>query len=409
MTTAIRYCVRCTHPNTRPRITFTPDGVCNGCVRTEEKRLIDWKAKEQELRDLVADALRRSPDREYDCVVPVSGGKDSHYQTWYAVSTLGLRPLCVNIQPFLPTEIGARNLRNIVERLDVDLLSVFPRQSVLSRLVKHFFVMHGDPYPPILYLLFSHIARIALQKRIPVILYGENGDREYGGSNDAEFTELDNQGVHGRIRTGHVSFLLPREWTSLGPAPEDVAIYQEPRDDEMRAGGVQRLFFSDYVPWNNNHHLYVALNVIGGFSLRDQRSTGTFTFGSNTDDDLYEIYIWLLWPKFGFCRATKHTSKDIQEGKITRPRAVEPVRKYDGEFPWHALDRFCQKAGIKEHEFWTSVAGFVGDEENLARIPPHKGWPNHVPAWRRLSANRWQHTGTIHGEERILELPPRQP
>jgi hypothetical protein len=137
MTATIRHCLRCTHPNTRPRITFTKDGICNGCVRAEEKRHIDWKDKEQEFRDVVADSLRRTPDREYDCVVPVSGGKDSHYQTWYAATTLKLRPLCVNIQPFLPTDIGTRNLRNLVERMEVDLVSVFPNQSVLGRLIKH--------------------------------------------------------------------------------------------------------------------------------------------------------------------------------------------------------------------------------------------------------------------------------
>lgn len=402
----IRFCRNCTHPNTRPRIEFTADGLCNGCVRAEEKKRIDWEARARAFKQIVTEACARSPNREYDCIIPVSGGKDSVFQTWYAINTLGLHPLCVNISAFLPTRVGVLNLRNIAEKLDADVISITPNQKVFGKLARYFLEHGGDPFVPFLFALFGQITRIAIEKRIPLFLFGENGDVEYGGSRDPTFGTLDSRGIVARIRSDKRSFLEPSEWTKIGLTEEEVRIYQVPSDEEVRQAGLQHLFFSDYTPWSNNHHMHVALNIVGGFQMNQERSPGTFTYGSSTDDDLYDLYVWLMWPKFGFCRATKYTSKDIHEGKITRPEAIKLVAEYDGEFPWRALDRFCAKTGLLEEEFWKIVARHVADVENIQR--DHPGGER-LPIWEKVGANRWRLIAAIHGEDRYLELPPPRP
>lgn len=402
----MEYCIKCTHPNTRPRIQFNSSGVCNGCLRSKEKKLIDWDTKALEFKELAHSIVQRSPDRAYDCVIPVSGGKDSTFQTWYAVNKLGLRPLCVNIAPYLGTESGTANLRNIAERLPVDILSFIPNQSVQTKLSLIGMQKHADPLSyPFLFLVFPLVTRLALEKKIPLILYGENGEREYGGSTDAEFTELDNKGVMSRIKSDKNEFLEPKDWDQYGLTKEEAAPFIDPTDEEMAEIGMERLFFSDYTPWTNNHHLHIALNVVGGFEMPPTRSAGTFTYGYSTDDDLYDLYIWMIWPKFGFGRATKYTSKDIQEGKISRDEAIKLVRDYDGEFPWGALDRYCDKTGLPETEFWEIVARHVGDTENLSRQAEEDGTAMKLPSWEKVGTRKWRHLNTIHGEERILELP----
>lgn len=410
MTSEMTYCLRCTHPNTRPRITFNAAGICNGCQRSIEKTdQIDWKKKESELRALVASALAGSPEREYDCVVPVSGGKDSTFQAWYATHVLNLRTLCVNITGFLPTKEGEHNLRNLSERLPVDVMSIKPNMAVWSRLTRIMFEKYGDPWPPRSYLMFSHIARICTQRRIPLMLLGENGDKEYAGSSDESFTKLDNKGVHSRIQSDKRGFLRPHQWTEWGFSREEISIYQEPSDGELRAANVQRIFLSDYVPWSNNHHMHVALNVVGGFMMREERSPGTYTFGYSIDDDLYDLYIWLTYPKFGFCRTIKYTSKDIQEGKISREEGIRMVRDYDGEFPWRAFDRFCARTGITENQFWDVVERFVGDEENLRRESALHETPMKIPAWKKIGPRKWRKRATLDALETILELPIPRP
>ncbi len=406
----MEYCVRCTHPNTRPRIQFNSDGVCNGCLRAEEKKSIDWEEKEREFREVAYEIVARSPNREYDCVIPVSGGKDSTFQTWYAINKLGLRPLCINIAPYLGTDVGLANLRNLAERLPVDVLSFIPNQSVQTKLSRIGLTEHADPLSyPFLLLVFPLVTRIALQKKIPLVLYGENGEREYGGSTNDEFTKLDNKGVMSRIKSDKSRFLSPSDWSQYGLTPHEAAPFIDPTDEEMSKIGLERLFFSDYTPWTNNHHLHIALNVVGGFQMPATRASGTFTYGYSTDDDLYDLYIWIIWPKFGFGRATKYTSKDIQEGKITRAEAINLVRDYDGEFPWRALDRYCEKTGLSEQQFWDAIARNVGDEENLRRQAEQDGTEMKIPSWEKIGRNKWRHIKTIHGEERRLELPMSRP
>jgi N-acetyl sugar amidotransferase len=403
------FCKECTHPITRPRIRFSRDGICNGCLRAKEKKAIDWTAKAVEFRERVYEALKGSPDREYDAVVPVSGGKDSTFQTWHATTQLGLRVLCVNIQPFLPTDVGIHNLRNLPERLPVDLVSVCPNQQVYARLARLGMERFGDPYIPWFYGVWAHVTRVAVEKKIPVILYGENGETEYGGSDEKEFLELDREGVEARIRSDKRGWLPPERWTEYGFKPEEVRFYQQPTEAEMAAIGLQRLFYSDYTPWSNNHHLHVALNIVGGFRTAEKRTPGTFTFGYSTDDDFYDVYIWMLWPKFGFGRATKYSSKDIQEGKISRAEAIGLVRDYDGEFPWRAFERFCDKTGMTENDLWDAIDRSVGDYENLSREAQQYGTSMKIPAWEKIGHRKWRLRNTIHGEERLLELPVARP
>ncbi len=406
----MRFCQACTHPDTRPRITLDENGICNGCLRAMEKReAIDWDAKEQELRALVAESLDRNPDREYDCVVPVSGGKDSTFQAYYASKVLNLKTLCVNITGFLPTREGIHNLRNLSERLPVDVISIMPNMQVWRRLSRLMIENYGDPWPPRQYLMFSGIANTAIEKRIPIMLLGENGDVEYAGSDDEAYTKLDNRGVHARIASDKRSFSKPEEWTKWGFSPAEIAMYQEPNDQQMAEAGLERIFLSDYTPWNNNHHLHIALNEVGGFIMREERSPGTYTFGYSTDDDLYELYIWFTYPKFGFCRTTKYTSKDIQEGKITREQGIKMVRHYDGEVPWRAVDRFLEQTGMSEHDFWNVAERFVGDEENLRREAMKNGTPMKKPAWEKIGEKRWRMIKTLDGLETILELPVPRP
>ncbi|MCX5908500.1 MAG: hypothetical protein NTY64_15280, partial [Deltaproteobacteria bacterium] len=256
-----------------------------------------WEAKERELKSLVARSLAKAPERQYDCVIPVSGGKDSHYQAYYVKNILKLNPLCVTFTPFMPTEVGGKNLRNLIEAVGVDHISITPNPQTYAKLTRIMLEEHGDPFKPFLYGVFSGVPRVALEKKIPLFMYGENGETEYGGSEEGVYLKLDTPGVHARIRSDRMKFKLPDEWDSYGVSKEQLWPYREPPEEQIRH--LRRLFMADYLPWNNNHHLHVALNVIGGFTLSEQRTCGTYTHGSGIDDHLDEIYLWFTWPKFG--------------------------------------------------------------------------------------------------------------
>lgn len=406
----IHYCQKCVTPNTRPRIFFNEQGICNACLFAEKKKRSNWESKEQELRQLIAQALSRSDARQYDCVIPVSGGKDSHYQSYYAKNILHLNPLCVTFTPFMPTEVGKKNLHNLIEAVGVDHISITPNPQVYAKLTRIMLEQHGDPFKPFLFGVFSGVARIAAEKKIPLFLYGENGETEYGGSEDGLYLQLDTKGVNARIQSDRVNFRLPQEWDSYGIPRNQLTPFLEPPPEKIQK--IRRIFMADYLPWNNNHHLHVALNIIGGFTLSDTRTCGTYTHGNGIDDYLDEIYLWFTWPKFGYGRATKYAAKDIREGKMTRERAVELLRLYDGEFPWHMFDRLLDLLGMTESDFWAVVERHIGDETNIEREWREAGNPD-LPrknaSWEKIGPYAWRHLNPIHGEERLLELPLKRP
>ena len=409
---SIKYCKKCVTPNTRPRIEFDEEGVCNGCRYAEQKKKTDWDAKAKEIQELVDQYKGKS---KYDCIVPVSGGKDSHFQAYYAKNTLKLNPLCVTFMPAMPTDIGNRNRRNLVERIGVDHIAITPDPQVHRKLSRIMFKEHGNAFIPWIQGIYSGVTQIAVEKNIPLLLYGENGEAEYGGTTQSK--SLSREGVELRVRSNRPNWKEPKYWHEYGVPKNSLTPYIDPDKEEFERVGIRRVFLGDYVPWNGNQNLYVALNVIGGFNMLERRTIGTYTHGSSIDDDIDEIYLWFLWVKFGFGRASKSASPDIREGKITREKAIELVRLYDGEFPWYVFDNILEYMDMTEDEFWEVTKKFVGDKENLEREReearkagiPEDMLPNRIPAWEKIGEGKWKHSGTIHGEERILEIPMKRP
>lgn len=411
----MRYCKKCVTPDTRPRIEFDEGDVCNAYRYAEQKKKNDWDAKARELKKIVE--IYKSKNAGYDSIVPVSGGKDSHYQAYYAKNVLGLNPLCVTFMPSMPTEIGNKNRRNLIEKIGVDHITVTPNPEVHRKLCRIMFKEHGNPFLPWIQGIYSAVTQIAVEKKIPLILYGENGEAEYGGATQSKAAKsLDDGGIELRVKSDRHNWKDPRNWHQYGIPKKYLIPYIEPPLKVQRAIGIKRLFIGDYVPWNNNHNLYFALNVIGGFNLLERRTVGTYTHGASIDDDIDEIYLWFLWVKFGFGRATKSASPDIREGKLKRENAIELVRMYDGEFPWYIFNNVLNYLEMTEEEFWEITKKFVGDQENIEREKqealgmaiPEKEIPKRVLAWKKIKDGRWRHVGTIHGEERILEIPPKK-
>lgn len=410
----IKYCKKCVTPNTRPRIEFNEEGICNACLYAERKEIIDWKAKEEELR---ARVNKFKSNTNYDCIVAVSGGKDSHFQVYYTKEVLGLDPLCVTFIPSIPNEIGKKNLRNLIEKLGVDHIAITPNPEVHRKLCRIMFLEHGNQFIPWVQGIFSAVMQIAVEKKIPTILYGENGEAEYGGLTEGVGAKNEtSEDLSVRLKSGRPNFKLPNKWHEYGFSEKELIPYIEPSEEEQKKVGIQRIYIGDYYPWSTKYN-YEIVEKIGGFTMRETRSLGSYTRGASIDDDIDEVYMWMLWPKFGFGRASKSASPDIREGMITRDHAIENVKKYDGEFPWQTFDKLLDYLLLTEDEFWSTVAKFVGDKENIQRereTALKLGYnpddlPLKFPVWERIGENKWRHLGTIHGEERILELPIKRP
>ena len=163
--------------STRPRISFSNEGLCNACVWSEKKRGLDWQVRETELHNLLAS--HRKSNGEFDCLVPLSGGKDGSYVAYNLKHKYGMNPLCVTVTPALPLPLGEKNLRAFVES-GYNHISINPDYEAMRTLNKLGFIEMGFPYYGWLISIVTAPIRTAINHGIDLIFYGEDGEVEYG-------------------------------------------------------------------------------------------------------------------------------------------------------------------------------------------------------------------------------------
>jgi N-acetyl sugar amidotransferase len=350
----VRYCARCILPATRPNVGLDAAGVCHACRTHASRPAIDWAARAAAFDEVVRRARARS--RGYDCVIPVSGGKDS---TWQVVRCLeaGLHPLAVTWKPPARTEIGVRNLANLV-RLGVDHVDYQVSPKVERKFLYRALVEHGTTAIPMHMALFSIPLTIAVRFDIPLVVWGENSAVEYGGDGDeAEGFRLDEAWLR---RYGVTHGTTARDWVSPELTARELTPYFWPSDAELAARGVLAVFLGYYFPWDPETSLRVAR--AHGFEPRAEGpKTGWYDY-ADIDDDFIAIHHWLKWYKFGFTRSFDNLSLEIRNGRMTREAAIEALRLRGDETPREDIARFCAFVGITEAHFFEVAERFRNPE-----------------------------------------------
>jgi N-acetyl sugar amidotransferase len=345
----VKYCRTCITPYNRPNIAFDADGNCN-CARAEDKDLIDWAARERMFRDVVAHAKTRS--HGYDCLIPVSGGKDSTWQTLKCLE-YGLRPLAVTWRPPGRTVLGQANLDNL-RRLDVDHIDYAISPRVEKKFTYESFVRFGSNAIPMHMALFNIPLTLAVRLRIPLVVWGENSAFEYGGSDEARRGfKLDSSWLK---KHGVTHGTTAADWVSDELSAKDLAPYFGPSDEELERSGVLAAFLGYYFRWDPKTTAEVA--EAHGFRRRPEGArTGVYDF-ADLDDDFISIHHWLKWYKFGFTRTFDNLSLEVRNGRMTRAQAIEKLRQRGDETPQADIEKFCAWLGITNAHFFEVAERF---------------------------------------------------
>jgi N-acetyl sugar amidotransferase len=327
--TELRYCIRCLYPSTKPRLTFDETGLCSACQAFDQRPEINWKAREAEFRVLVE--LAKAEKRPYDCIVPVSGGKDSHYQVLKALE-YGLRPLAVTAMTDHLTAVGWRNLRNIAN-LGVDHVMVQTDQKLRRKIARYGLETVGDISWAEHITIFTVPIREAVLRGIPLILYGENPENEYGGPADAQARAV--MGRNWLQEFGGLNGMRVTDLADAGIATrEQLHQYTYPLS-RIEPQGPQVMFLGHFFPWDSQENVLTAEEA--GFDSWGVPS-GAWLRGENLDNAQTGIHDRMMWLKFGYGRATAQLSMALRRGQISRETAVEYVRKHDGCFPSQYVD-----------------------------------------------------------------------
>jgi len=337
----MQYCNNCILPDTRPNLTLDNAGICNACNSYLKRPEIDWKSRQRELETIIQETLKLGKD--YDCLIPVSGGKDSTWQTIKCLE-MGLKPLALTWRPPGRTLIGQKNLDNLIS-LGVDHIDFTVNPKIEKHLTLRAFKEYGASAIPMHLAIFSIPLRIAMQMSIPLIIYGENSATEYGGHK----SDIGNSELDGRwIKTyGVTQGTTALDWIDGVVNSRDLAAYNAPDQKQLKQLGIRSIFLGHFLEWDPRTTRDVA--IANGFTVSETGPlTGYYNF-ADIDDDFISIHHWMKWYKFGFTRAFDNLSLDIRKGMVTREKALNIIQKLGDQTPNISIDRFCEFIEIEEN------------------------------------------------------------
>ena len=354
----MRFCTRCVYPEAAVSIVFDDEGVCSGCRVAEETRALAdegfWEERRRAFERIAGEARRGGSN--WDCIIPVSGGKDSYWQTHLIRKVFGLNPLLVTYHGnnYLPEAQG--NLDRMRNVLDADHVVFGPRVDTLRKLNRLCFRKMGDMNWHAHAGIKIVPVRLAVEMNIPLIVWGEVTWGLTG-----MFSPDD--GVEYNKRTVSEHDLRGYDWRSMvdeqeGLRPEDLVWLRYPGDEDLARVGVRGIYLGNYLRWNPNEHT-ALMRELYGFECARQPFERTYRRMSNLDD-MHEngIHDWMKYVKFGYGRASDHASKDIRDGYLTRDEGVALVRRYDAVKPRRDLDRWLEYVDMTEQEFDWIAEGF---------------------------------------------------
>lgn len=344
-------------PNTKPDLFFDERGVCDACQSMELKQIIDWDSRKREFEADIVAVYRGKTSGNYDCIIPVSGGKDSHYQVYLVKEVYRMSPLLISFESSYRTPLGRENLDNIRKAFGVDLI-VFEKNWDVYRLMSvEAFRRVGDEFWPNHVGIFTVPVRFAVQMRIPLIIWGENSQLEYGGPKAARMAKtLDRRWLE---EFGGLLGLRVNDMLGVGGiTASDLIPYEYPSAEELRSAGIRGVFLGYYFKWDAR--VQVELMKRYGFKVKENGPVeGTFTNYENLDEAFQSVHDYLKFVKFGFGRATDHACLDIRNGRLTRDEGVALVKQYDGKYPKKGAAAFLSYSGMSETEFNRVIDSFT--------------------------------------------------
>jgi N-acetyl sugar amidotransferase len=341
----MKRCSRCLLPETHETIRFDVDGVCSVCLNFDQKNKIDWENKQAQLEEILSSHRGKG---DYDCIIPFSGGKDSVFTLLYAVKNLKLRPLVVSFDHgfYRPNLLESRN--RVLKNLGVDFLSFSPDWKLVRALMLKSFLEKGDFCWHCHTGIFSYPLWVAIEKNIPLVLWGEPSS-EYTSYYDYSEIELVDENRFNRIVNLGISAQDMSARLNYAFEERSFKPFTFPDLTKLKNLGVVSVPLGSFIPWDVPAQVSRIKSELGW--------TGDSVEGvpPEYDYEKVECYMqgvrdYIKYLKRGYARTTHLTSLDIRNGKKTRAESLKLVEEFEGKIP-HALKLFLEYTGLTEPEF----------------------------------------------------------
>lgn len=343
----MNYCVRCCMPESNEGIKFDEMGICQACQSAEQKIHLDWTARERELRRLLEH--HRSLQNDYDCIVPISGGKDSTFQLHVLTQVYGMRPLAVTFSHNWYSETGKYNLQNAIEKFNVDHIMFTPNRGLINRLARRSLDRIGDSCWHCHSGVGAFPLQVAVKFRVPLLVWGESIADMSGRATHFEPGIKYDRDYFTRVSAK----VYPEAMIGEDISARELSPFRLPSADEVAALGIVGIHLGDYIFWDDERQMEFVRDVYG---WREDHVEGSYKKYKSVECVMAGVHDYTKFLKRGFGRGTDHASTDVRAGLLTREEAFELAKKHDSERP-AGLDYYLQITGYTEEEFEAVMAG----------------------------------------------------
>lgn len=355
----MKYCVICLQPNTRVNEIFSHDGKCSACINFELTKNVNYLERYDLLKEIISQYPRRKGSF-FDCIIGVSGGKDSTRQAIWVRDKLKLNPLlvCLSYPPEQVSELGVKNISNLIQ-LGFDVLFSGPAPGTWKRLMKQAFLKFSNWAKSTEMALYSSVPKTAIAYKIPLIFIGENQSLRDRKTIDPEKPwEYNNLISMNTLGGGDLSWMK-----EVGFSDSDLIAYGFPDKSEVKAAGLNVIDLGWFIDdWDNLGN--AKFSTAYGIHIREDRieNTGDPLGVSALDEDWVTLNQMIKYLKFGFGKVTDYMNEDIRAGRITRNEAIKIVEKYDGACSPNYIESFCKYIDITVSEFWDIVSKSINKD-----------------------------------------------
>lgn len=356
----MKYCIKCLQPDTRPNTVFTDQGICPACNYFAELQHVDWQERRDILLDIAADAPK-SEKHKFDCIIGVSGGKDSTRQALFVRDKLGLNPLlaCLSYPPQQVTERGVDNISRLIE-LGFDCVISSPAPGTWQKLMRQSFDKFTNWCKSTELALFSSVPQLAIQYDIPLILWGENPGLQLGDLKTLGRTGYDGNNLRNMntLSGGALDWIIEAHGDH-----GDLIPYRYPTLDKFDKANIQIVylgwFLGDWSLVNN-----AAYSCLNGLEIREDTvsNTGDLYGVTSLDEDWVTLNQMIKYYKFGFGRVTDYVNEEVRLGRMSRQEGIELVEEYDHCCGDQYISSFCDFIEITVEQFWDKVYASVNKD-----------------------------------------------
>ena len=346
MILVMRYCKKCLMPDTRPGLEFDDNGVCFACVHYEKRKNTDWDERWRQLEKL-CDKYRGSNGNGYDCAIAVSGGKDSHMQTFVMKEKLKMNPILLEVGNVDWTDVGRKNLDNLSDTFGCDIIQLQPNIKTNRILTKKAFKELGQSSWYIDSIIYAFPYKMAIKLGVKLLVYGEDVNYNYGGKQNEEKASAMLQPYNKVVQPYNEEWLKDEKLTE-----KDFEITKPPTVNECEKFGLDPIYLSYFVPWNSHHNYELAKKWGFRHLGHEYHREGWLEDYDQIDTLSYLVNPYLKYLKFGHSVATDIGSRWIRYGMKTREEMIPLVEENDKKIDQGVVEKFCEFTKISLSEFW---------------------------------------------------------